>query len=510
MKKTKSYKYLSKIVNSSVYDVAIVSPISKAIKLSNILENKILLKREDLQPIFSFKLRGAYNKLSKIAEKGIHKQVIAASAGNHAQGVAYAAQHLGLKSTIVMPITTPSIKVDSVKSFGAKVILYGDNFDEAFIHAKKLSSQKKIVFIHPYDDHDVIAGQGTVGKEILDAIPDGIDAIFVPVGGGGLIAGIGAYVKSINPGIKIIGVEPEDAACLKVALAAKERVILKEVGLFADGVAVKQIGRLTFSIINEWIDDVVTVSVDEICTAVQDTFEETRSVPEPAGALSLAGLKKFVKQKRWKGKTVVAINTGANLNFDRLHHIVERVQLGERKEAFFSIKIPEEIGSFRKFCKSIGKRMITEFNYRADGRSKASIFLACRFDAVSAKITLIKDLKIKGYLPIDLSNNEMAKIHIKHMVGGRAPKQISDYGEAIFRVEFPEKPGALMNFLNSLGDEWNITLFHYRNQGAAYGRVLIGFQANKKEKDKLIRKLKATKLSFWDEEGNKAFNSFLK
>ena len=511
MKKTKSSSYVHKIKTSNVYDVATVTPLSKLDRLSKDLGNSVLLKREDLQPIFSFKLRGAYNKLSKLKKKGNTKKVIAASAGNHAQGVAYAAKKLSISAIIIMPVTTPSIKVNSVKYYGAKVILYGDNFDEAFAYAKQLSLKKNIVFIHPYDDEDVISGQGTVGLEILEAHPDKIDTIFIPVGGGGLIAGVGAYVKSINPNIKIIGVEPEDAACLKVALEANKIVPLKEVGLFADGVAVKQIGKLTFSLIREWIDEVVTVSVDEICAAVQDTFEATRTIPEPAGALSLAGLKKLTSKKRWKNKTLVAINSGANINFDRLSHIVERVQLGEKKEALFSVSIPEEKGSFRSFCKTLGKRMISEFNYRADDESKAYIFLACRFnDGTSEKRKLINDLKAKSYSPLDLSDNEIAKLHIKHMVGGRAPKHISEYGELIFRVEFPEKPGALINFLNSLGDKWNITLFHYRNQGAAYGRVLIGFQAKQKEKNQLIKQLKATNLPFWDEQGDIAYSAFLK
>ena len=329
----KSSKYVKKIRSTNVYDVANKSPITKAEGLSLQYGNNILLKREDMQPVFSFKLRGAYNKLSKLNKNGKNKSVIAASAGNHAQGVAFASLKLGLKATIVMPVTTPSIKIDSVKRFGAKIILSGDNFDEAFKFAKEMSKKKKATFIHPYDDPDVIAGQGTIGMEIIEALDEDVDAIFVPVGGGGLLAGVGAYIKSINPKIKIYGVEPEDAACLDAAVKANKRVSLKEVGLFADGVAVKQIGKTTYSLIEEWIDGVVTVSVDEICAAVQDTFQETRTIPEPAGALALAGLKKLTKKKGWKNRNLVAINSGANLNFDRLSHIVERVQLGENKEA---------------------------------------------------------------------------------------------------------------------------------------------------------------------------------
>ena len=509
MKLTKSKPFLKKIQSSNVYDVAMVTPLTQASKLSKELDNNILLKREDLQPVFSFKLRGAYNKLSRLKKKGSNKKVIAASAGNHAQGVAYASNKLGIRSTIVMPLTTPSIKIDSVKNYGARVLLYGDNFDEAFAYAKNLSLEKKEEFIHPYDDPDVIAGQGTIGMEILEVLPT-LDAIFVPVGGGGLIAGIGAYIKSLRPDIKVIAVEPVDAACLQLALSAKKRLALKEVGLFAAGVAVRQIGKLTYGLINEWIDEVVTVSVDEICAAVQDTFEATRTIPEPAGALSLAGLKKLTLQRGWKNKFLVAINSGANINFDRLSHIVERVQLGEKKEALISIKIPEKRGSFRRFCKSLEKRMITEFNYRADDEVSANIFVACKINGGSSeKKSLIKGLKSKGYSPIDLSENEVAKIHIKHMVGGKAPKHITEYGELVFRVEFPEKPGALLNFLSTLGDEWNITLFHYRNQGAAYGRVLVGFQAKENERYKLIKKLKEINFPFWDESENKAYLSFL-
>jgi threonine dehydratase len=511
MKMIKSSKLIERINKTNVYDVAVISPITEALSLSSDLGNEILLKREDLQPVFSFKLRGAYNKISKLYKKGIKKPVIAASAGNHAQGVAFAAKKLKLKATIVMPVTTPSIKVNSVRRFGAKVMLYGDNFDEAFAYAKKLSSESDAMFIHPYDDLDVIAGQGTIGKEIMDALEGKIDAIFVPVGGGGLLAGLGSYVKFINPKIKIYGVEPDDAACLDVALKANKRVSLKEVGLFADGVAVKQIGEKTFSFIKEWVDGVVTVSVDEMCAAVQDTFQETRSIPEPAGALALAGLKKMTKSKGWKNKRLLAINSGANLNFDRLPHIVERVQLGEKKEALLSVKIPEEKGSFRKFCKALGKRMISEFNYRVDDKDEANIFVACRFNkGKEEKKILLSDLKKKGYLPIDLSENEVAKLHVKHMVGGRAPQDVISKGELLFRVRFPEKPGALIKFLDNLSDNWNITLFHYRNQGAAYGRVLVGFQAKPSEKNKLIKQLKKSGYPFWDETSNAAYSAFLK
>ena len=510
MKLSKSKKYLKKIKQSRVYDVADVTPLSSASYLSKEIKNNVFLKREDLQPVFSFKLRGAYNKISLLKKKGNVERVITASAGNHAQGVAYSARKLKLKSTIVMPVTTPSIKVRAVKNLGAQVILVGDSYDDAYVHAIELSKNPKFAFVHPFDDPDVIAGQGTIGKEILDECDKKIDAVFVPVGGGGLIAGVGAYIKNLKPNIKIIGVEPKEAAGLYESIKADRRVALKEVGLFVDAVAVKQVGKVTFPIIKECIDEVVTVTVDEICAAVEDIFQETRSISEPAGALSLAGLKKLAKSRGWKNKNLVAINSGANLNFDRLSHIVERVQLGEKKEVLLSVCIPEERGSFRKFCKHLGKRMITEFNYRIDDEGEANIFVACRVsEGPKEKTRFIKELKNKGYSPKDLSDNEMAKLHVKHMVGGRAPKDIISYGEQIFRVEFPERPGALMDFLNALGDKWNITLFHYRNQGSAYGRVLVGFQANSNETQRLTKHLSKTSFPFWNESDNSAYLSFL-
>ena len=506
--KLKAYNKLIKA--SNVYDVALVTPITKANNLSKLLKNAIFLKREDLQPIFSFKLRGAYNKISKIKKNGSNRTVIAASAGNHAQGVSYSAKKLGLKSIIVMPITTPLIKINAVKNFGGKVILFGDNFDEAYDHATSLAKKENYTFIPAYDDKDVIAGQGTVGKEILEQTESKVDAIFVPVGGGGLLAGVGAYIKSEHPEIKIIGVEPDDAACLDLAFRHNKRLSLKEVGLFVDGVAVKQIGKLNFSLIKEWLDDVVTVSIDEICASVEDTFQETRTIPEPAGALALAGLKKYTKSKGLRNKNLIAINSGANLNFDRLGHIVERVQLGENKEVLLSVRIPEEKGSFRKFCKLLGKRMISEFNYRAEDSEEATIFVACRFNDSKQKVKLMRHLRSKGYSPKDLSDNEVAKLHIKHMVGGRAPESVSEKGEYLFRVEFPERPGALVDFLDKLSDNWNITLFHYRNQGSAHGRVLVGFECQTKSYSKLTKYLAKTSFRFWEETENSAYKSFLK
>ena len=502
--------YNKSIRASNVYDVAEVTPITKANSLSKHLKNNIFLKREDLQPVFSFKVRGAYNKLSKLKKTSSDRPVIAASAGNHAQGVAYSAKKLGLKSIIVMPITTPLIKINAVKNLGSKVVFFGDNFDEAYNHAVSIAKKENYSFIHPYDDKEVISGQGTIGKEIIEQIDSKIEAVFVPVGGGGLLAGVGAYIKSEHPEVKIIGVEPEDAACLDLAIKNNKRLSLKEVGLFADGVAVKQIGKLTFSLIRDWIDGVVTVSVDEMCAAVQDTFQETRTIPEPAGALALAGLKKYTKSKGLKSKNLIAINSGANLNFDRLGHIVERVQLGENKEVLLSVMIPEEKGSFRKFCKVLGKRMISEFNYRAEDSAEATIFVACRFNDSNQRTKLLKHLRSKGYSPKDLSENEVAKLHVKHMVGGRAPKTVSNKGEFLFRVEFPERPGALVDFLDRLSDKWNITLFHYRNQGSAYGRVLVGFESQPKKYLQLTKYLEKTGFRFWDETDNLAYKSFLK
>ena len=506
--KLKAYNKL--IRASNVYDVAKVTPITKANTLSKQLKNNIFLKREDLQPVFSFKVRGAYNKISKIKKISPDRPVIAASAGNHAQGVAYSAKKLGLKSIIVMPITTPLIKINAVKSLGGKVVFFGDNFDEAYDHAVSLAKKENYSFIHPYDDKEVISGQGTIGKEIIEQTDSKIEAVFVPVGGGGLLAGVGSYIKSENPDIKVIGVEPDDAACLDLAIKNNKRLSLKEVGLFADGVAVKQIGKLTFSLIREWLDDVVTVSVDEMCAAVQDTFQETRTIPEPAGALALAGLKKYTKSKGLKNRNLIAINSGANLNFDRLGHIVERVQLGENKEVLLSVRIPEEKGSFRSFCKVLGKRMISEFNYRAEDSEEATIFVACRFNDSKQRTKLLKHLRSKGYSPKDLSENEVAKLHVKHMVGGRAPETVSSKGEFLFRVEFPERPGALVDFLDSLSDKWNITLFHYRNQGSAYGRVLVGFESQSKNYLQLTKYLEKTGFRFWDETDNLAYKSFLK
>lgn len=473
-------RYVKMILQSRVYDVAVESPLQDAPLLSRRLGNKVLLKREDLQPVFSFKLRGAYNKIASLSPSQRERGVICASAGNHAQGVAMAAKQLGIKSVIVMPRTTPDIKVRSVRERGGRVVLHGDSFDEALAHAEELTEKEGYSFVHPYDDPLVIAGQGTVAMELLHQHPADITAVFIPVGGGGLAAGMAAYLKYVRPEIKVFGVEAEDAACLKAALDRKRRVELAEVGLFADGVAVRQIGKETFRVLRQCLDGVLTCTTDEICAAVKDTFEDTRAVPEPSGALALAGMKKWVQQEGIEGATLVAIQSGANVNFDRLRHIAERAELGEQREAILGVTIPEKPGSFRQFCQAIGRRAITEFNYRYRDQAEAHVFVGVQIAPGSDDLaSLVSSLGDKGYGVVDMSQNEMAKLHIRHMVGGHAPN--SGVNEVLCRVEFPERPGALLKFLMSLGGRWNISLFHYRNHGAAYGRVLVGFQVPKGE-----------------------------
>ncbi len=499
-------KYIEKILTARVYDVAIETPLDPAITLSKRQNNQVLLKREDLQSVFSFKLRGAYNRIYQLTRSKKVKGVVAASAGNHAQGVALAAKKLGLDAIIVMPKTTPGIKVDAVKSYGAKAILIGDNYDEACEYATKYAREKKLDFIHPYDDSDVIAGQGTVGLEIIRQHADPVDVIFVPVGGGGLIAGIGSIVKYLSPKTKIIGVEPADAACMASALKKNRRVVLSHVGIFADGVAVKQVGKETFRLAKQCVDDVLTVSTDEICAAIKDIFDDTRSITEPAGALAVAGLKKYVAQKKISGKTLVAINSGANMNFDRLRHVSERAEIGEQREALFAVTIPERPGSFKAFCQTIGKRGITEFNYRYSDANDAQVFAGVQLrDGANERQALIKKLKSKKYPVLDMTDNEMAKMHVRHLVGGHAA--IDD--EVLYRFEFPERPGALLDFLIKIGNRWNISLFHYRNHGAAFGRVLVGLQIPKAERKQLRQYLDTLAYPYWEETDNPAYQLFL-
>ncbi|MFT6552094.1 MAG: threonine dehydratase [Zhongshania marina] len=500
--------YIKKILKARVYDVAIESPVDHMPLLSKRLGNEILLKREDLQPVFSFKLRGAYNKMVSLSEEERSKGVVAASAGNHAQGLALSALKLGVKATIVMPRTTPQIKVDAVRSRGGKVVLHGDTYDEASSFAKKLVEEKGMVYVHPYDDPEVIAGQGTVGMEILRQVTGPLDVVFVPVGGGGLAAGVAAYIKYVRPEVKVIAVEPEDAACLKLAMEKGRRAILPEVGLFADGVAVAQIGKETFRVLRKTIDGVLTASTDEICAAIKDIFDDTRSIAEPAGALALAGLKKYAEQHDCSGQTLLAIDSGANTNFDRLRYIAERTEIGEQREAILSVTIPERPGSFKKFCGALGKRNITEFNYRFGDDRDAQIFVGISVAAGGGdRQELVETLQKMEYPVADFTDNEMAKLHIRHMVGGHRPATVKS--ELLYRFEFPERPGALMNFLAKLGNRWNISLFHYRNHGAAYGRVLVGLQADKKERAEIETFLDKLAYPYHEETGNPAYELFL-
>lgn len=501
-------RYVKKILQARVYDVALETPLSEAKFMSKRLNNKVLIKREDLQPVYSFKIRGAYNKMVQLSQAERDRGVIAASAGNHAQGLAMAAKELGVKATIVMPRITPDIKVQAVKARGAKVILKGDAFGEALEHALQLVEEQGYTYVPPYDDPDVIAGQGTVGMELMHQHPDPIHAIFVPVGGGGLIAGIAAYVKYLRPDIKIIGVEAEDSACLKAALEKGRRVVLEQVGIFAEGVAVAQIGKEPFKICKEYVDEVITVTTDEICAAVKDIFEDTRGVAEPSGALSMAGLKKYVEQKGVQDSTLICINSGANTNFDRLQHIAERTELGEKREAILAVTIPEGPGSFKQFCKVIGrKRMVTEFNYRYADHQQAQIYVGIQVKPDGGdREELIQALREANYPVVDLSDNELAKLHIRHLGGGRS---LIPLGEEVYRFEFPERPGALLNFLNHLGHDWNISLFHYRNHGAAYGRVLVGLQVPKGDRELVEAYLNKISYRYWRETENPAYQLFL-
>lgn len=499
--------YVKKILKARVYDVAIETPVDEANVLSERLGNRILIKREDLQPVFSFKLRGAYNKISQLTDEQLKRGVITASAGNHAQGVALTGKKLGIQPVIVMPRTTPPIKVNSVKARGGKVLLHGDTYDEASEHSKKLAKEKGMTHVHPFDDPDVIAGQGTIGMEILRQVNGPLDAVFVPVGGGGLLAGVAAYIKYVRPDIKVIGVEAEDSACMKWALEKNRRITLPEVGIFADGVAVAQAGKETFKVVRECVDGMITVSTDEICAAIKDIFNDTRSIAEPAGALAVAGLKKYVDESGVKDQTLLAIDSGANVNFDRLRHIAERAELGEKGEAILAVTIPEKPGSFKKFCAALGKRNITEFNYRYADDTDAHVFVGVQLrEGDAERREIIDGLIAQEYPVVDMTDNEMAKLHVRHLMGGHAP---ATDNEVIFRFEFPERPGALMKFLQTLGQRWNISLFHYRNHGAAYGRVMVGFQVDAKEKKLAHEFFKKIGYPYKEETDNPAYQKFL-
>ena len=499
--------YVRRILDARVYDVAVQTPLDRMNRLSQRLQSQVWLKREDLQPIFSFKIRGAYNRIVRLSAAARAAGVICASAGNHAQGVALSAQRLGIQATIVMPVTTPMIKVDAVRYRGGTVVLHGDTFDEAFLHAVALEREGGLTFVHPYDDPDVIAGQGTIGMELLHQHPEAIEAIFVPIGGGGLAAGIASYVKFLRPEIKVIGVEPVDAASMKAAIAAGERVMLERVGLFADGVAVRQAGSETFRLCRELLDEVLVANTDEMCAAIKDIFEDTRVIAEPAGALALAGLKSYIASHPRRSGALIAINSGANMNFDRLRHVAERAEVGETREILLGVTIPEGKGNYRQFVHQIGNRNITEFNYRHAGGGEAHIFVGLKLtDAIRDKPAVVVQLVELGYAVVDLSGDETAKTHIRYMVGGRSPN-LRD--EVVLRCEFPERPGALLQFLDSVGSEWNITLFHYRNHGADFGRVLVGLQVPQEERERFAERLGVLGYPYEDETGNPAYRMFL-
>lgn len=503
-----SNDYLERILKARVYDVAIESPLEHAPRLSRRLGNTVLFKREDLQPVFSFKIRGAYNKIAHLSQTAAQRGVICASAGNHAQGVALAARRRGIAATIVMPLTTPQIKVQAVIDFGGEAVLHGDDYDQAYEHALQLARERQLAFIHPFDDPDVIAGQGTIGVEILRQRPgDTIDAIFIAVGGGGMIAGIATYVKHLFPKVRIIGVEPEDADAMYQSLQARRRVTLDRVGSFADGVAVRRVGEEPFRLCQQHVDEVIVVSNDEICAAIQDIFEDNRAIVEPAGALAVAGIKKYVAREQCRERALIAINSGANMNFDRLRHVVERGDIGGQREATLAVEIPEQKGSFLHFCELLGRRSVTEFNYRYNENGAAHIFVGLALsEGRKEKETVIRTLKDAGYPVVDMSDNEMAKLHVRYMVGGH-PGNIAH--ERLFRFEFPERPGALLKFLNAIGTQWNITLFHYRNHGSDYGRVLAGVQIPPEDSVDFDLHVRELKYVYAEETENPAYRMFL-
>ncbi len=499
--------YIEKILKARVYDVAIESPLEYAQRLSRRLRNRVLFKREDLQPVFSFKLRGAYNKIAHLSQTAAQRGVICASAGNHAQGVALAARKRGAPAVIVMPQTTPHIKVQAVMDLGGEVVLHGDDYDQAHERALLLERERSLVFIHPFDDPDVIAGQGTIGMEILRQRPGDIHSIFVPVGGGGLIAGIAAYVKYLYPRIKVIGVEPEDAAAMHDSLKARQRVTLERVGIFADGVAVRRVGEETFRLAREHVDEIVLVNTDQVCAAIQDIFEDTRAIAEPAGALAVAGIKRYVAREGLTDQTLVAVNSGANMNFDRLRHIAERSELGGQREALMAVEIPEQPGSFLKFCEVLGPRSVTEFNYRYESNARAQIFVGFSVSqGREEKEAVLASVAAAGFPVIDMTDNEMAKLHVRFMVGGHA-RGITN--EVLYRFEFPERPGALLKFLRAIGTKWNVSLFHYRNHGSDHGRVLAGIQVPTAERDQFLDHLNELHYAYAEETANPAYRMFL-
>ncbi|MGA7540387.1 MAG: threonine ammonia-lyase, biosynthetic [Steroidobacteraceae bacterium] len=499
--------YIERILKARVYEVAIESPLEEAPRLSRRLGNHVLLKREDLQPVFSFKLRGAYNRIAHLSDATAKRGVVCASAGNHAQGVALAARRRAIPAAIVMPRTTPQIKVQAVIDLGGEVVLHGDDYDTALERALELARERSLIFVHPFDDPDVIAGQGTIAVELLRQTGGNLDAIFVPVGGGGLIAGIAVYVKYLYPNVRIIGVEPEDAAGMYESLKAGRRITLDRVGIFADGVAVRRVGEETFALCRGHVDEIVLLDTDEICAAIQDVFEDTRSIVEPAGALAVAGLKKYIAREGWRDRRVVAINSGANINFDRLRHVAERADLGGEREALLAVTIPERPGSFLSFCEQLGHRSVTEFNYRYESEQAAQIFVSFGLSqGRMEKDAVIRALREARYAVTDMTDNELAKLHVRYMIGGRA-HGIRD--ERLYRFEFPERPGALLKFLQAVGGRWNISLFHYRNHGSDYGRVLAGIQVAAGERADFLQHLNELHYAYSEETDNPAYRMFL-
>lgn len=498
--------YLERILTARVYDVAQETPLELAPNLSARLQNKLLLKREDMQSVFSFKLRGAYNKMAQLPQDLLDRGVIAASAGNHAQGVALAASKLGTQAIIVMPVTTPQVKINAVAARGGHVVLHGDTYDDACAYARKLEADKGLTFIHPFDDPDVIAGQGTIGMEILRQCQQPIHAIFVAIGGGGLISGVAAYIKRLRPQIKIIGVEPVDADAMHRSLKAGKRVRLSQVGLFADGVAVREVGEETFRLCQQYVDEIILVDTDATCAAIKDVFEDTRSILEPAGALAVAAAKTYVTREQITDKTLIAIACGANMNFDRLRFVAERAEIGEQREAIFAVTIPEKRGSLRKFCECIGRNNLTEFNYRIADTQEAHIFVGIQIQNRADADRIAATFRENGFRTIDLTDDELTKLHLRHMVGGRSPLA---HDELLYRFEFPERPGALTKFLTSMSPNWNISVFHYRNHGADYGKIVLGIQVPPAEMSQWQAFLNTLGYRYWDESRNPAYKLFL-
>ncbi len=498
--------YLRKILTARVYDVAQETPLEPARGLSLRLKNNVLLKREDMQPVFSFKLRGAYNKMAHLPPEQVSKGVIAASAGNHAQGVALSAQRLGCRAVIVMPVTTPAVKIEAVRGLGGEVVLFGDSYSDAYDHALTLQKTQGLTFVHPFDDPDVIAGQGTIAMELLQQYQEPIDAVFVAIGGGGLIAGVACYLKQVKPEVRVIGVQTIDSDAMDQSIKAGQRVTLTEVGLFSDGTAVKRVGEETLRLCQKYVDEIVLVDTDAICAAIKDVFEDTRAILEPAGALAIAGMKHWVNREGVEGKTLVAIACGANMNFDRLRFVSERAEIGEQREAVFAVTIPEERGSFKRFCEVIGDRNVTEFNYRIADAKAAHIYVGLQIRNRTEAHQMADALTQAGFQALDLTDDELGKLHLRHMVGGRSALAKD---ERIFRFEFPERPGALMRFLSSMHPDWNISLFHYRNHGADYGRILVGIQALDQSKDGLQSFLGQLGYPYWEETEHPGYKLFL-